>query len=132
MDTGGRDRIRAVDPGLAGLEQRGRAEGFVGRLAPTSSSSAPYTSSPTDGVPDDSDTGEGSADEPEPEPDIERSIPAPDPTEKRFEAISVGDCLAVYDTGRGGTSVDWSVGAPPDPVSCAGEQAQVQVTSIRS
>ena len=116
--------------GWLGLSNAGELKDLLADSPPSSSSSAPYTSSPTDRIPDDSATGAGNADEPEPDP--ERSTPAPDPTEKRFKAISVGDCLAVYDTGRGGTSVDWSVGAPPDPVSCAGEQAQVQVTSINT
>ncbi len=62
--------------------------------------------------------------------DAEPSTPAPDPTEKAFKAISAGDCLAVYDTGHGGSAnIDWSVDAPPDPVSCAAEQAQVKVTA---
>ncbi|MEU9568804.1 hypothetical protein AB0D62_02735 [Streptomyces massasporeus] len=119
-----------------GVSNAGELKDLVSDSPPSSSSPAPYTPSPTDPIPDDSDTGEGSvdtgeasADEPDPEP----STPAPDPTEEAFEAISVGDCLAVHDTGRGGTtSVDWSVGAPPDPVSCAGEQAQVQVTAINT
>ncbi|MFJ3207513.1 LppU/SCO3897 family protein [Streptomyces flaveolus] len=63
-------------------------------------------------------------------PPPSRPTPTPDPTEEAFKAISAGDCLAVYDTGRGGTtSIDWSVDAPPDPVSCADEQAQVRVTA---
>ncbi|MFC9650229.1 hypothetical protein [Streptomyces sp. NPDC056937] len=115
--------------------------------SPSSSSSpAPYRPSPTvytpdtpdteeggidtpdtgEGSTDTPDTGEGSTDESGPEP----SRPTPDPTEEAFKAISAGDCLAVYDTGRGGTtSIDWSVDVPPDPVSCAGEQALVRVTA---
>jgi hypothetical protein len=95
--------------------------------SPSSSSSpAPSTSSPTVDIPDDPDISEGDAEEADPEP----STPTPDPTEEAFKAISAGDCLAVYDTGRGGTtSIDWSVDVPPDPVSCAGAQAQVQVTA---
>jgi hypothetical protein len=115
--------------GWLGLNNVGELKDLVADSPPSSSSPAPYTSSPSDRIPDDSDTGEGNADEPDPEP----STPTPDPTEEAFEAISAGDCLAVYDTGRGGTtSVEWSVGAPPDPVSCAGEQAQVQVSAINT
>jgi hypothetical protein len=115
--------------GWLGLNNVGELKDLVADSPPSSPSPAPYTSSPTVRIPDDSDTGEGSADEPDPEP----STPAPDPTEEAFEAISAGDCLAVHDTGRGGTtSVEWSVGAPPDPVSCAGEQAQVQVSAINT
>ncbi|WP_158710963.1 hypothetical protein [Streptomyces albus] len=92
---------------------------------PSRSSPASYTPSPTVRIPDDPEIGEGNADEPDPEP----PAPTPDPTEEAFQAISAGDCLAVYDTGRGGKSIDWSADVPPDPVSCAGEQAQVQVTA---
>lgn len=115
--------------GWLGLNNVGELKDLLADSLPSSSSPDPYTSSPTDRIPDDSDTGEWSADE----SGLEPSTPTPDPTEEAFEAISVGDCLAVHDTGRGGTtSVDWSVGAPPAPVSCAGEQAQVQVTAINT
>ncbi|MFE9724147.1 hypothetical protein ACFYQ5_11285 [Streptomyces sp. NPDC005794] len=93
---------------------------------PSSSSPAPYTPSPTVHTPVSPDTSEGSTDKSVPEP----TTPTPDPTEEAFKAISAGDCLAVYDTGRGGTtSIDWSVDVPPGPVSCAGEQALVRVTA---
>ncbi|GGV93509.1 hypothetical protein GCM10015535_56690 [Streptomyces gelaticus] len=99
---------------------------------PSGSGSAPYTP-PTVHNPDNPDTSEGSTDESGPEPDEsdpEPSTPIPDPTEEAFKAISAGDCLTVYDTGRRGTtSIDWSVDVPPDPVSCAGEQALVRVTA---
>ncbi|MBQ1089239.1 hypothetical protein [Streptomyces sp. B93] len=93
---------------------------------PPSPSRAPYTPPPTVDTPDGPDTGEGDTEEPDPEP----STPTPDPTEEAFKAISPGHCLAVYDTGRGGTtSIDWSADVPPDPVSCADGRAQVQVTA---
>ncbi|MFI1968522.1 hypothetical protein BLA24_05580 [Streptomyces cinnamoneus] len=64
------------------------------------------------------------------EPVPRATSPAPDPTEKAFAAVSVGDCLAVYDTGRRGTTIDWSAGLPPKPVSCGSQSAGVvRVTS---
>ncbi|MFB7374194.1 hypothetical protein ACFC0D_30600 [Streptomyces sp. NPDC056222] len=104
--------------------------------SPSSSSSpAPHSPPPTVHPPDihgtsggstGEDTGGGSSGESAPA----ASTPAPDPTEEAFKAISAGDCLAVYDTGRGGTtSIDWSTDVPPDPVSCASEQALVKVTA---
>lgn len=45
-------------------------------------------------------------------------------------AVSVGDCLPVYDTGRGVSGVDWSVDVPPEPVSCDSESALIRVTDI--
>ncbi|MFH8368390.1 protein kinase [Streptomyces sp. NPDC018031] len=67
------------------------------------------------------DDASGGYDEPEPE----TSSPEPerDPTEEAFQAVSVGDCLPVFDTGRGGGSIDWSAAVPPKPVSCGGEWA---------
>ncbi len=57
------------------------------------------------------------------------SAPAPDRTEEAFKAVSVGDCLPVYDTGRRGTSIDWSADMPK-PVSCGSDRAGlVRVTS---
>lgn len=98
--------------------------------SPSSSSSpAPSTSSPTAHTRDDPGTSEGSTDKPSPEP----STPTPDPTEEAFKAISAGDCLTLYDTGRGGTtSINWSVDVPPGPVSCAGEQALVRATATNA
>ncbi|MGW5640339.1 hypothetical protein [Streptomyces sp. NPDC003832] len=53
-----------------------------------------------------------------------------DPVEEAFKAISAGDCLELYDTGRGGSStINWSVDVPPDPVPCDSEQALVKVTA---
>ncbi|MFE2280152.1 hypothetical protein ACFXAE_23575 [Streptomyces sp. NPDC059454] len=116
-----------------GVGSPGELKDLLADSPPSGSSPTPYTSSPNDRIPDDSDNGEGSADEPDPEPSTPTPTPAPDPTEAAFEAVSAGDCLPVHDTGRGGTtSVDWSAGAPPDPVSCAGEQAQVQVTAVNT
>jgi hypothetical protein len=107
-----------------GVSNAAELKDLLADSPPSSSSPAPYTP-PTGHTRDYRDTSEGSTDS-DPEP----STPTPDPTEEAFKAISAGDCLAVYDTGRGGTtSIDWSVDVPPDPVSCAGEQALVQVTA---
>lgn len=95
---------------------------------PASASASPTPNAPPSTVhaPGGSGTGGGSTHTSGAEP----STPAPGPTEKTFKAISAGDCLAVYDTGHGGSAnIDWSVDAPPDPVSCAAEQAQVKVTA---
>ncbi|MFE1961530.1 hypothetical protein [Streptomyces sp. NPDC059479] len=60
----------------------------------------------------------------------ETSSPASDPTEESFKAVSAGDCLEVYDTGRGGDRIDWSADVPPAPVPCHIQAAGlVQVTS---
>ncbi|MFD6338620.1 hypothetical protein [Streptomyces sp. NPDC060131] len=122
-----------------GLSNAAELKELLADSSPSSSSPSPYTSSPTIYTPDrpdtddrpdtgdGPDTGEGSTDD---EPGPEPSTPTPDPTEDAFKAISAGDCLAVYDTGRGGTtSIDWSVDVPPAPVSCADEQALVRVTA---
>jgi serine/threonine protein kinase len=60
--------------------------------------------------------------------------PAPDPTEDAFKAVTAGDCLPVYDTGRGGSTVDWSTDVPPQPVSCGSTQwaGLLRVTSTTS
>lgn len=74
---------------------------------------------------------DGGRDEETRRPEPKTPSPTPDPTEKAFRAVSSGDCLLVYDTGRGGgTTVDWSAKVPPNPVSCASEKAYVQVTSV--
>ncbi|MFJ2959387.1 serine/threonine-protein kinase [Streptomyces sp. NPDC087270] len=58
------------------------------------------------------------------------TTPPPDPTEEAFKAVPVGDCLPVYDTGRGGSTIAWSASVPPSPVSCSGQWGGlVQVTS---
>ncbi|AUH43244.1 hypothetical protein CXR04_26520 [Streptomyces sp. CMB-StM0423] len=75
-------------------------------------------------------SGAAGVDDPEPEPDP--STPAPDPSEEAFQAVSVGDCLAVFDTGRGDGTIEWSAEVPPDPVSCASKQAVVQVTGTNT
>ncbi|KAF3468526.1 hypothetical protein [Streptomyces sp. Tu 3180] len=109
-----------------GVSNAAELKDLLAGSPPPSSSPTPYTPSPTVRTPDDPGTSKGSTAESATGP----STPSPDPTEEAFEAISAGDCLAVYDTGRGGTAgIDWSVDVPPDPVSCAGEQAQVQVTA---
>ncbi|MDG4866107.1 hypothetical protein P8605_48940, partial [Streptomyces sp. T-3] len=56
---------------------------------------------------------------------------ASDPTEDAFKAVQSGTCLAVWDTGYGGTStVKWSHETPPDPIDCDSDKANVQVTSV--
>lgn len=111
-----------------GVSNAAELKNLLADSPPPSSSPAPYVSSPAVHISDDPETTEESADDPDPDP--EPSTPTPDPTEESFEAVSAGDCLAVYDTGRGGTtSIAWSAAVPPDPVSCADEQAQVQVTA---
>jgi hypothetical protein len=106
-----------------GVNNLGELKDLLTDSPASSSSPAPYTPTPTVRIPDNGERDTG-------EPKSEPSTPTPDPTGQAFEAISVGDCLPVHDTGRAGTtSVDWSVDVPPDPVSCAGEQALVQVTA---
>ncbi|MDT0545847.1 MULTISPECIES: hypothetical protein [Streptomyces] len=53
--------------------------------------------------------------------------PAPDPTAEAFRAVSPGDCLAVYDTGRG----DYNTGIPYR-VGCGAGNAYMWVTGVRS
>ncbi|MFE7408854.1 LppU/SCO3897 family protein [Streptomyces laurentii] len=72
------------------------------------------------------DAGQGSDDKPDPGP----TTPPPDPTEEAFKARSPGDCLPLYDTGRGGdTRIAWNVNVPPAPVSCSDGRALVRVTA---
>jgi hypothetical protein len=53
----------------------------------------------------------------------------PDPTASAFDDVSSGDCLSVYDTGKGGeTTVDWSSEMPSAPVSCGSSDATVRVS----
>lgn len=98
--------------------------------SPSSSSPAPYTPPSAPDTPDidhEPDVEEGNTDD---ESGPESPTVSPDPTEEAFKAISVSDCLAVYDTGRGGTTrIDWSADVPPDPVPCAGTRALVKVTA---
>jgi hypothetical protein len=87
------------------------------------------SSTSTDGFTS-SDGGSGSSGD-APDTDPPTTTPAPDPTEDAFKAVSTGDCLPVYDTGRGGTTVDWSTDVPPQPVSCGstGYAGLLRVTS---
>ncbi|WP_158676904.1 ICP22 family protein [Wenjunlia vitaminophila] len=52
-----------------------------------------------------------------------------DPAEVAFKAVSVGDCLGVYDTGSGGTRIEWSADVPPSPVPCDSGEGLLRVTS---
>ncbi|MEV7868505.1 hypothetical protein AB0P17_20950 [Streptomyces sp. NPDC088124] len=123
-----------------GVSDASELKDLLSDTPPSSSSPASDTPRPAGHAPDPPDPGEGSTDEPDPddpdtgagstdEPAPEPSTPTPDPTEQAFKAISAGDCLAVYDTGRGGTRIDWSVDVPPSPVSCADDQALVRVSA---
>ncbi|MFE4535265.1 hypothetical protein ACFRKB_09310 [Streptomyces scopuliridis] len=112
---------------------------LLAESSPPSSSSTPYEPSETVDTPDtpetsDADTSDsdsyddssGGSDEPE----SETSSPTPDPTEESFTAVSAGDCLEIYDTGRRADSIEWSADVPPDPVPCNSQRAGlVQVTS---
>lgn len=108
--------------------------------SPPSSSSGPREPSETlrapDGPESDADTGGPDSDDNfggvSNKPESKISSPTPDPTEESFKGVSVGECLAVYDTGRGGNGIDWSADVPPDPVSCAASTALVQVTSTNA
>lgn len=91
-------------------------------------------STPDDPVSSETDSGDsgwdddsiGGSDEPDPE-----ISPTPDPTEESFKALSAGDCLEVFDTGRGGDRIDWSLDIPSPRVPCNIRAAGlVQVTSI--
>lgn len=69
------------------------------------------------------------APEPEPEPEPEPSSPEPDPTEDAFKAVSVGDCLDVFDTGYGGKeNYDWSE-EEPNTTSCGNARVRVYGTT---
>ncbi|MQY16159.1 hypothetical protein SRB5_63520 [Streptomyces sp. RB5] len=71
-----------------------------------------------------SSSGGGTDDEPTTEPTV-----ATDPVEDAFKAVSVGSCLPVWDTGKGGRSeYRWSHQQPPAAVSCSSEDALVQVS----
>jgi hypothetical protein len=129
-------------------------KGLLVDSSPPTSSPTPYKPSPTVPSPPDSGTGgsdsgggdsgdEDSGDGENGDPGSDAassggsdesgagiSSPTPDPTEESFKAVSVGDCLKVYDTGLGGTSIDWSADVPPAPVPCNSQAAGlVQVTS---
>ncbi|MGW2256927.1 LppU/SCO3897 family protein [Streptomyces sp. NPDC001780] len=112
-----------------GVSNAAELKNLLADSPPSSSSPTPYTPSSAVRTPDIPGARAGNAgndDESKREP----PTPSPDLTEEAFKAISAGDCLAVYDTGRGGTtSIDWSVDVPPEPVSCADERALVRVTA---
>ncbi|MEU8546188.1 serine/threonine-protein kinase [Streptomyces roseoverticillatus] len=79
-------------------------------------------------------SGSGSSDkerdEPAPKTSYRARDNAPDRKEEAFKAVSAGDCLPVYDTGRGGDAIAWSADVPPKPVSCSSQWAGlVRVTS---
>lgn len=68
----------------------------------------------------------GDSDDYEPEPEPE---PEPDPTEDAFKAVSVGDCLDVFDTGYGGEEkYDWSE-EEPNTAPCGDSRVRVYRTS---
>ncbi|MPY53675.1 hypothetical protein [Streptomyces acidicola] len=125
--------------GWFGVSNAQEMKELLAESSPPSSSSAPHESSGTTYTPDDPEASDADSSGPDSdddfggssdEPDSETSSPIPDPTEDSFKAVSVGDCLAVYDTGLQGTSIDWSADVPPDPVSCDSKGAGlVQVTS---
>ncbi|MER6140550.1 serine/threonine-protein kinase [Streptomyces sparsogenes] len=98
-----------------------------GSYATDPDTGTPYADAPeTDGDSSTDATSEPTTEEPDPE----TSSPTPDPTEEAFKAVSVGDCLPVYDTGRRGGVIDWSADVPPTPVSCGSQWAGlVRVTS---
>ncbi|MFD9871697.1 serine/threonine protein kinase [Streptomyces niveus] len=71
-----------------------------------------------------SDSSDDYESEPEPEPE-----PEPDPTEDAFKAVSVGDCLDVFDTGYGGAKkYDWSE-EEPNTAPCGDSRVRVYRTS---
>ncbi|MBU6529533.1 hypothetical protein ACFUIW_26140 [Streptomyces sp. NPDC057245] len=110
-----------------GLSDAAELKDLLTSSSPSSSSTTPYTPPSTADTTDDPGMKERNTDD---ESGPESPTPTPDPTEEAFKAVSVSDCLAVHDTGRGGaTSIDWSSDAPPDPVPCADVRAQVQVTA---
>ncbi|MEU0954901.1 serine/threonine-protein kinase [Streptomyces niveus] len=92
----------------------GLTSGGGGGIGSSSSSSSGDTSS---------DSGDYES-EPEPEPE-----PEPDPTEDAFKAVSVGDCLDVFDTGYGGEKeYDWSE-EEPNTAPCGDSRVRVYRTS---
>nr|WP_302185322.1 hypothetical protein [Streptomyces sp. GMY02] len=128
-----------------GVSNAQELKAVLSESSPSSSSPAPSFGSTPDGPsetaetpddpePSDTDSGDpgwdddfsGGSDEPE----SETPSPTPDPAEEAFKAVSAGDCLEAYDTGRGGDSIDWSPGVPSAPVPCNSQSAGlVQVTS---
>ncbi|MGK5543921.1 serine/threonine-protein kinase [Streptomyces sp. URMC 127] len=81
----------------------------------------------------DSDGAGSTARDPGPKTSFPARDSAPDPREAAFRAVSAGDCLPLYDTGRGRDTVAWSSEVPPKPVSCSSRWAGlVRVTSTTS
>lgn len=88
-------------------------------------SSGSDSSGSTGGSGDYADSSSGDSDDYEPEPEPE---PEPDPTEDAFRAVSVGDCLDVFDTGYGGEKqYDWSE-EEPDTAPCGDSRIRVYRT----
>ncbi|MFB7274564.1 hypothetical protein [Streptomyces sp. NPDC056244] len=128
-----------------GVSNAQELKAVLNESSPTSSSSAPSFSSPPDEpsetvhIPDSPEPTDTDSDDPgwgddssggSDDPESETPSPTPDPAEEAFKAVSVGDCLEVFDTGRGGDSIDWSADIPPAPVPCNIQAAGlVQVTS---
>ncbi|MGW7045570.1 serine/threonine-protein kinase [Streptomyces avermitilis] len=78
---------------------------------------------------DSSSSSSGGSDDYEPEPEPETSSPEPDPTEDAFKAVSVGDCLDVFDTGYGGKEkYDWSE-EEPNKTPCSIARVRVYGTT---
>ncbi|MBU7597605.1 hypothetical protein JGS22_008210 [Streptomyces sp. P38-E01] len=62
-----------------------------------------------------------------------RNRPAPDPSASAFQRVKAGNCLTVYDTGRGGSgSVAWSSDTPPAAVDCSSTDALMHVSRVTS
>ncbi|WP_329118061.1 hypothetical protein [Streptomyces sp. NBC_01465] len=84
------------------------------------------------GSTDDSNNGSGGTSgstysTPTPDP----TTPSPDPTADAFKAVKSGQCYAVWDTGYGGNTVEWSSKTPPAPVgNCDSGDALVFVTQV--
>lgn len=125
--------------GWFGVSNAQELKEVLAESSPPSSSSTPHEPSETVHTPDDPETSDADTGYPHSdddssgvsdEPDSETSSPTPDPTEESFNAVSVGDCLKVHDTGRRADSIDWSADVPPAPVPCNSQGAGlVQVTS---
>lgn len=100
--------------------------------APVDTNGAPHSTTGTGRSGPTDDSTDGTAlDTPSDAPTT--TAPATDPTEEAFDAVRIGDCLPVYDTGSGGTRIVWSAATPPSAVSCTSQFAGlVQVTARTS